>query len=80
MVGLIKEEQRGRLAIVTIDRPERRNAVDLATARALYDAFKAETFAPAPTCKPSRPASGVRSSPRATSRPWAARGSDFQSR
>ena len=37
MAGLIKEEQRGRLAIVTIDRPERRNAVDLATARALYE-------------------------------------------
>ena len=29
-----------RVTIVTIDRPERRNAVDLATARALYDAFK----------------------------------------
>ncbi|HLL26451.1 MAG TPA: crotonase/enoyl-CoA hydratase family protein [Xanthobacteraceae bacterium] len=41
MAGLIKEEQRGRLAIVTIDRPERRNAVDLPTARALYEAFKA---------------------------------------
>ena len=41
MAGLIKEEQRGRIAIVTIDRPERRNAVDLPTARALYDAFKA---------------------------------------
>src|SRR6202158_1376248 len=41
MAGLIKEEQPARLAIVTIDRPERRNAVDLATARALYAAFKA---------------------------------------
>src|SRR5262245_36186205 len=41
MAGLIKEEQRGRIAIVTIDRPERRHAVDLATARALYEAFKA---------------------------------------
>lgn len=30
----------GRLTIVTIERPERRNAVDLATARALYEAFK----------------------------------------
>ncbi len=29
----------GRVTVVTIDRPERRNAVDLATARALYDAF-----------------------------------------
>ncbi len=31
----------GRIAIVTIERPERRNAVDAATAQALYDAFKA---------------------------------------
>ncbi|MFI4934932.1 MAG: crotonase/enoyl-CoA hydratase family protein [Caulobacterales bacterium] len=29
-----------RAAIVTIERPERRNAVDLATAHALYEAFK----------------------------------------
>ncbi|HEX3405626.1 MAG TPA: enoyl-CoA hydratase-related protein, partial [Caulobacteraceae bacterium] len=30
----------GRAAVVTIERPERRNAVDLATAEALYAAFK----------------------------------------
>lgn len=30
-----------RIAIVTIERPERRNAVDAATARQLYDAFNA---------------------------------------
>lgn len=30
----------GPVTIVTIDRPERRNAVDAATARALYDAFR----------------------------------------
>lgn len=30
----------GRVTIVTIERPERRNAVDLATARALFDAFQ----------------------------------------
>jgi enoyl-CoA hydratase len=30
----------GRVAVVTIERPERRNAVDLKTARALFDAFK----------------------------------------
>ena len=30
----------GRVTVVTIERPEKRNAVDLATARALYDAFK----------------------------------------
>jgi enoyl-CoA hydratase len=29
-----------RVTVVTIERPERRNAVDLATARALFDAFK----------------------------------------
>ena len=33
-------ERRGRVAVVSINRPERRNAVDLPTARALYDAFK----------------------------------------
>ena len=33
-------ERRGRVAVVTINRPKRKNAVDLATARALYDAFK----------------------------------------
>lgn len=31
----------GPVAVVTINRPERRNAVDLATARALFDAFSA---------------------------------------
>jgi len=31
----------GPVTIVTIERPERRNAVDLATAKALYEAFKA---------------------------------------
>ena len=30
-----------RVTIVTIERPEKRNAVDFSTARALYDAFKA---------------------------------------
>jgi len=30
----------GRTAVVTIERPERRNAVDLAAAEALYDAFR----------------------------------------
>ncbi len=30
----------GRATVVTIERPERRNAVDLATAQALYDAFR----------------------------------------
>ncbi len=30
----------GRVAVVTIERPERRNAVDLPTARALFNAFR----------------------------------------
>src|ERR1700738_6980 len=30
----------GRVAVVTLSRPERRNAVDAATAWMLYDAFK----------------------------------------
>ena len=36
----VSVEVRGRTAIVTIERPERRNAVDGATAQALYKAFK----------------------------------------
>ena len=34
-------ERQDRIAIVTIERPERRNAVDGPTARQLYEAFKA---------------------------------------
>jgi enoyl-CoA hydratase len=37
----VSTERRGAVAVVTIERPERRNAVDGATAHALYDAFKA---------------------------------------
>ena len=37
----VSVEVRGRTAVVTIERPQRRNAVDGATAQALYDAFKA---------------------------------------
>lgn len=37
----VSVEVRGRTAVVTIERPHRRNAVDAATAQALYDAFKA---------------------------------------
>ena len=36
----VSYETAGRTAIVTIERPERRNAVDGETARQLYDAFK----------------------------------------
>ena len=37
----VSVETHGRTAVVTIERSERRNAVDGATAQALYDAFKA---------------------------------------
>lgn len=41
MSDTVKMERHGRIAIVTINRPDRRNAVDAATARALYETFKA---------------------------------------
>ncbi|WP_297696125.1 crotonase/enoyl-CoA hydratase family protein [Phenylobacterium sp.] len=40
-MSAVSIEHQGRIAVVTIERPERRNAVDAATARALYEAFKA---------------------------------------
>jgi len=40
-MSTVSYERDGRTAVVTIERPERRNAVDGATARALYAAFKA---------------------------------------
>ena len=40
-MSTVSVERDDRICIVTIERPERRNAVDGATARALYDAFKA---------------------------------------
>lgn len=40
-MGGVSSEVRGRTAVITIERPERRNAVDGDTARGLYDAFKA---------------------------------------
>lgn len=40
-MGTVSVEVRSRTAIVTIEQPERRNAVDGETAQALYDAFKA---------------------------------------
>jgi enoyl-CoA hydratase len=36
---MIRIEQQNRIFIATIDRPARRNAVDIATAQALFDAF-----------------------------------------
>jgi enoyl-CoA hydratase/carnithine racemase len=39
-MGSVSLERRGRVAVVTLNRPERKNAVDLPTARALYDVFK----------------------------------------
>jgi enoyl-CoA hydratase len=40
-MSTVSVEHRDRIAIVTIERPEARNAVDGPTAQALYDAFKA---------------------------------------
>src|SRR4051812_45161313 len=40
-MSTVSSERDGRIAVITIERPERRNAVDGATARQLYDAFKA---------------------------------------
>jgi len=40
-MSTVSFERDGRIAIITIERPERRNAVDRATAVALYEAFKA---------------------------------------
>ncbi len=40
-MSTISVEIRGRTAVVTIERPQARNAVDGPTAQALYDAFKA---------------------------------------
>jgi enoyl-CoA hydratase len=39
MTETVAVRAEGRVTIVTIERPEQRNAVDLATAQALYDAF-----------------------------------------
>jgi enoyl-CoA hydratase len=43
----VSTERRGPVVVVTIERPERRNAVDGPTAEALYDAFKAFDADPA---------------------------------
>src|SRR5687768_6842700 len=40
-MNTVTTERQGRTAVITIERPERRNAVDGDTARQLYDAFKA---------------------------------------
>jgi enoyl-CoA hydratase len=40
-MSTVSVDRDGRTAIVTIERPERRNAVDRETAQGLYDAFKA---------------------------------------
>jgi enoyl-CoA hydratase len=40
-VSTVSVEHRERIAIITIERPQARNAVDGPTAQALYDAFKA---------------------------------------
>ena len=43
----ITYEAVGPVAVITIERPERRNAVDLATARELYEAFRRAEIDPA---------------------------------
>ncbi len=40
MTPSVSVRAEGRVTVVTIERPEKRNAVDLPTARALYDAFR----------------------------------------
>ena len=86
----VSTEVRGRTAIVTIERPQARNAVDGPTAQQLYDAFKAFDAARRwtwPFCRgaagPSARAPTSRAWPRgaairciaaATWGPWAARG------
>src|SRR5271170_2819685 len=40
MSATVSARTDGRVTIVTIERPERRNAVDLPTAKALFDAFR----------------------------------------
>jgi enoyl-CoA hydratase len=40
-MSTVSFERVGRIAVVAIERPERRNAVDRETAQGLYDAFKA---------------------------------------
>jgi enoyl-CoA hydratase len=40
MVGMVRYEREGAAALVTIDRPQRRNAVDGATAAALLEAYE----------------------------------------
>jgi enoyl-CoA hydratase len=46
-MSTVSFERQDRTAVVTIERPERRNAVDGPTARALYEAFKAFDADPA---------------------------------
>ena len=40
-MSTVSSERDGRIAVITLERPERRNAVDRATAQELYEAFKA---------------------------------------
>jgi enoyl-CoA hydratase len=40
-MSTVSSTRDGRIAVITIERPERRNAVDRETAQGLYDAFKA---------------------------------------
>ena len=46
--GTVSTRADGRVTVVTIERPERRNAVDIPTAEALYAAFQRFDADPAP--------------------------------
>jgi enoyl-CoA hydratase len=46
----ITYERLGACAVLTIDRPERRNAVDGATAEAMLDAYRDFEREPGPGC------------------------------
>lgn len=80
----VRTEREGAVATVVLCRPERKNAIDRATAEALLAALlaadgdpgvgaivlwgRAAPSAPAPTCTPSPPASRTASNPKAAPR------------
>ena len=94
--GAVSTRADERVTVVTIERPERRNAVDFETARALFEAFErfdadpnadvavltgAGGFsAPGPISRRSPKARHGRSSRTARSLRWARRGSSSESR
>lgn len=73
-MDLVSLERHGSVAVVTINRPEVRNAVDGPTARALADAVRAADADPAPSRWPCSPAQVAPSAPEQTSVRSAPRG------